>query len=522
MIDNARNMRSGNLLGWTLLTCMMLAGCDHPGETAKPNILFCISDDQTWIHTSIMGTKEINTPGFDRIAREGILFENAYTAAPSCAPSRAAILTGQEIYRLKEGGLLFGALSEEFQLFPKMLETAGYHIGYTAKDYSPANKTLQGYWQNPLGEAFNAATIKNPPEGIYGIDYAENFRQFLDGNRSLGKPFFFWYGCVEPHREYGSGIGRANGKDPRNIKVPGFLPDSMVVQEDMADYFFEIEWFDRHLQRMIKLLDEQGELDNTIIVVTSDNGMPFPRAKANLYEYGTHMPLAIRWGDHIKGGRKVKDFVSFTDFAPTFLEAAGLDIPAEMTGNSLMEILLSDRSGFIEADRNRVVTAIERHTYCRPGGFPYPSRAIRKDNWVYIRNFEPERWPAGHPHFYSPHQGFYGDIDAGPTRSYILENKDDPDLSFYYRLACEKRSGEELYDLDTDPYELNNLAGNPSYGNELKELREELFAYLEETNDPRMMEASPWDDYPYYFQAYEKRAELPVEKRDTIINGVIR
>ncbi len=149
-------------------------------------------------------------------------------------------------------------------------------------------------------------------------------------------PFSFWYSAFEPHRAYDKGLGKRIGIDPSKIRVPAFLPDNPEVRSDIADYLAEIQWFDRHLQSMIDLLRERGELDNTIIVVTSDNGMPFPRAKANLYEYGTHEPLAIYWGKNIPNGRRVSDLVSFTDFAPTFLETAGIPVPPEMSGKSLI------------------------------------------------------------------------------------------------------------------------------------------------------------------------------------------
>ena len=182
--------------------------------------------------------------------------------------------------------------------------------------------------------------------------------------------------------------------------MPAFLPDNSETRSDIADYLFEIEWFDKHLVNMIALLEEKGELENTIIIVTSDNGMPFPRAKANLYEYGTHMPLAIMWGNKIKAGRTVDDFIGAIDFAPTILDLAGIEIPDGVTGKSFRNILESEKEGMIDNKRDKIVTAIERHTYCRPGGLPYPVRAIRKGNWTYLMNFEPDRYPAGHPNLY--------------------------------------------------------------------------------------------------------------------------
>jgi uncharacterized sulfatase len=248
--------------------------------------------------------------------------------------------------------------------------------------------------------------------------------------------------------------------------------------------------------------------------------MPFPRAKASLYEYGTHMPLAIMWGDKIKGGRTVEDFISAIDFAPTILDVAGIDIPEAVTGKSFRDILESSDEGMIDPERNLVVTAIERHTYCRPGGLPYPSRAIRKDNWTYIVNFEPGRYPAGDPNFLGHTQQAFGDVDGGITKDYMIANKDHPDVSELFELGFGKRPGEELYDISMDPYQIHNLACDTAYASIKAELKEVMLNYLTETNDPRMNKESPWDNYPYFAGEYAEKAKLPIDQRDTIIDGL--
>jgi len=482
-----------------------------PNTKKRPNILFCISDDQSYIHTSFQGTNEINTPNFDRIARSGIFFQNAYCNASSCAPSRASILTGKNIWELEEGGLLFGGLRKKYITFPQLLEQNGYVTGYTGKGYSPANKEAP-YHSQPIARGYNNRRM-DAPEGISNNDYAGNFKEFFS-KRDKQKPFFFWYGGSEPHRDYSQGIGEKSGKDISKIQVPEFLPNTEVVRSDIADYYYEIEWFDTHLGRMIKMLEEAGELDNTIIITTADNGMPFPRAKATSYDYGTHLPLAIMWGNKIEAGLTIEDFISFTDFAPTLLEAAGIDVPDDITGNSFLDIMLANKSGQIDSTRNRVFTALERHTYCRPDGMPYPIRTIRKGDWVFLVNFEPDRWPSGDPDFLSPHQGYYGDIDAGPTREYIIANIEDSLVNYYYDLSVAKHPPTELFNIKDDPFQLVNLASAPEYSNLCVELQTELFAYLRETKDPRMEGLSPWDNYPYFFKGYDKKHLKPIGTRD--------
>lgn len=489
----------------TVLFCfslgITLGACQSKKEVMTPNILFCIADDQSFMHSSLQGANEISTPNIDELARNGMVFQHAYCSASSCSPSRAAILTGKNIWELEEGGLLFGGLKKEHQTFPNILQSAGYVIGYTGKGYGPAAQR-EPYQTEPIGKGYNSITM-DAPDGIADTDYSGNFREFL-AQRDSQKPFFFWYGGNEPHRGYKQGIGEENGKDISKVEVPAFLPDNEIVRGDIADYYFEIEWFDLHLGRMIKMLEECGELENTIIIATADNGMPFPRAKATCYEYGTHMPLVIYWGNEIKAGLKVEDFISFADFAPSLLEAAGIEAPKEMSGKSFLDVMRAEKSGQVDSTRNRVFTALERHTYCRPNGMPYPIRTIRKGDWLYIVNFEPERYPSGDPDFLSPHQGYYGDIDAGPTRNYLIEAKEVASVKPYFDLAVAKRPPKELYHVKDDPFQLHNLALDEEYHVLCEDLHAELFAYLKETNDPRIQGLSPWENYPYYFAGFDE------------------
>lgn len=468
------------------------------GGQRRPNILLAISDDQSWQHAGPYGTAAVDTPAFDRIAEEGVLFNHAYCAAPSCTPSRSAVTTGQEIWRLEEGGLLFGTLPQKFPVYTDLLEDAGYHVGYTGPGWKPGSVRAGGRTRNPCGRAYSQKRLGQTSKGISKLDYAANFKDFLQEGKK-DQPFAFWFGASEAHRPYQRGIGRQSGKSLQEAEVPSFLPDLPAVRNDMLDYYAEIEWFDQALGQMLAVLEADGALENTIVVVTSDNGMPFPRAKANLYDFGTRVPLAIRWGAQVPGGRVVEDFVSLTDLAPTFLEAAGLTPPGQMTGRSLVNLLTSCRSSRVEDDRNQVVTAFERHTWCRKNGAPYPMRAIRTHDYLYIQNYRPDRWPAGAPDFRSPHQGIYGDVDRSPTRRYMIENAEDPYIEPFFRLGFGKRPAEELYVVDQDPGQINNVAAAPSYERAKRKLQGRLETYLKKTHDPRMAGEAPWADYPYYW-----------------------
>jgi len=463
----------------SVLPVIVESGCCRTAASrttaARPNILFCISDDQSWLHTGAYGDPVVKTPHFDRVAKEGVLFTHAFCAAPSCTPSRAAALTGQDIWRLGEGATLRGVLHKaKYKVYPSLLEQAGYRVGYTGKGWAPGDAKAGGWGdQNPAGKAYNSKTATPPAAGIVKTDYAANFEVFLN-QRKDGQPFCFWFGPSEPHRDYEYGIGLKSGKRIEDVRVPGWLPDAPQVRSDILDYYYEIEWADTHLGRMLKTLEDKGELENTLVVVTSDNGMPFPRAKASLYDSGVRMPLAICWPSRVKGGRVVDDMVSLTDLAPTFLEAAKLHIPPKITGRSLMDILLSDKSGRVNPQRDSIVTAFERHTLCRPDGVSYPMRAIRTHRWLYIHNIQPDRWPAGDPEQ-------FGDCDNSPTKTYILEHRNDPEVASFFNRAFGKRPAEELYDVVNDPAQLHNLAHDPAVAGDKTALRERLEQYLQNT-----------------------------------------
>lgn len=455
----------------------------------KPNILFAIADDAS--HMSAYGHTMVNTPNFDNVARKGLLFNNSFTTNPKCAPSRASILTGMHTWQLEEACTHWCYFPSKFPLYPDLLEKAGYHIGYTGKGWAPGDWEKNGLKRNPAGPVYNHKLL-TPPENtlICDIDYTENFKDFLK-EKAADQPFYFWYGAKEPHRQYNSGEGIRGGKHPEDVKVPPYLPDDMTVKNDFCDYAYEIEWFDMHLGHMIEHLEAIGELDNTIIVVTSDNGAPFPRIKGQMYEDDFNLPLAICWKNGIKGPRIIDDIVSFIDFAPTFLEVAGVDIPSEWPGQSLTDIFYAEKDKIVNPNRNRAIMGRERHDLGRENDLGYPVRCIRTPDFLYIRNFEPSRWPAGDP------ETWYPNCDGGPTKRDILQRHAVGE-NFYYNLSFGKRPLEELYDIRTDSACMHNLAHNKNYEKIKAELWEELQQLLKDTNDPRIFgNGDIFDSYTY-------------------------
>ncbi len=466
----------------------------------RPNILLCISDDQSYEHTFANGCEAVDTPAFDRISREGIRFANAFCDAPSCGPSRSAILTGQPIWRLKEAGNIHSTLPAEFETYPELLSQAGYFVGATGKAWSPGRLEPGGRTQNPAGRLYEDRTRKPPFREMSNKDYAGNFADFLDA-KPAGKPFCFWLGTHESHRSFQEGVGKQQGKKTSDVRVPAYLPDNEIIRSDLLDYLIEVEDFDSVVENAISLLEQSGQLENTIVVVTSDHGMPFPRAKASLYDAGTRVPLAIRWPNGIRGSHRISQaFVNLSDLAATFLEAAGVKTPRAMTSRSLMPLLTSDDPDAEASRLNRAFIAMERHDGCRQGGKGFPCRAIRKDGWLYIKNSTPGRWPAGDPDASVCARAIpFGEVDSSPTKQFLMDHSSDPKVLPFFELAFAKRPAEELYQLENDADQIENLAEKASFQAKRQELASELNAFLTETGDPRVTgDPALWDFYPYY------------------------
>ena len=453
-----------------------LRRADHAATPKpRPNIVIAIADDWSYPHASIYGDRTVRTPAFDRIAREGARFTHTFVASPSCTPSRAALLSGQAVHRLQEGANLWGFLPKGIPVLPDLLEDAGYVVGFSGKGWGPGQFEPGGRARNPAGPPF------------------KSFDDFM-AQRPKDRPFSFWLGSRDPHRPYDEASGARAGLPIDRVAVPGYLPDTPVVRSDLLDYYFAVERFDRDVSRMLDALERAGELENTIVIVTSDNGMPFPRAKANVYDGGARVPRAIRWPRVATAGTVIDAMVSLTDLAPTLLEAAGLTPSEAMTGRSLRPLL----QGESQSGRDRVFIERERHANVRRGDLSYPVRAIRTKDYLYIRNFRPDRWPAGDPELYVA-VGPFGDIDGGPAKTVLLDARNDPAMARFFQLATAKRAAEELYDLRRDPDQISNLAGTPAHRAAQRRLRDQLDRWLRETGDPRAgVDDDRWDRMPYY------------------------
>jgi N-sulfoglucosamine sulfohydrolase len=470
---------------WVLAALCCACATVGPGRAAavewqpqRPNILVAIADDWSYPHAGAFGETAVRTPVIDRLAREGTTYTHAFAVTPSCSASRAALLTGQYPHRLEEGSQLWGFLPGRFDVYPELLGDAGYHVGSSRKGWGPGQLAPGGRTIDPAGPKF------------------PDFEAFMAARPDTA-PFVYWFGTQDPHRPYTEGTGAAAGIDPGRVTVPAFLPDTSEVRSDIADYLFEIERFDRELGEIVARLEAAGELGRTLVVVTSDNGMPFPRAKATLYDGGTRIPLIVRWpAGQVPAGVVSDAMVSNIDLAPTFLTAAGLPVPPGTSGRALQPLW----RGETPVDRNHVFLERERHAHVRRGNLGYPSRAVRTRDYLYIRNLRPDRWPAGDPTLVFA-VGPFGDIDGGPSKDVILDRRDDPTIRPFFELATAKRPAEELYALAADPHQRRNVVADPAHATVLASLRRMVDDWMRETDDPRATsDDARWEAYPYYGQ----------------------
>lgn len=482
------------LIGCLLLSCLAVSAA-----AKRPNILFTIADDWSYGHASVYGAKWLNTPGFDRIAREGLLFHNAFTPNAKCAPSRSIIITGRYSWQLEEGANHIAYFPAKFKSVVEALGDNGYTTGMTGKGWGPGvAKDANGKNRDMAGKPYQKRKLKPETTGIFSTDYAANFEDFLN-DKPKDEPWFFWYGALEPHRayEYGSGVAKGGKKLSDIDRVPSYWPDNETSRNDMLDYAFEVEHMDKHLVRMLELLEKRGELENTIIISTSDHGMPFPRVKGQAYEDSNHIPLAIRWPAGIKkSGRVINDFVNFTDIAPTLLELAQIDQKKSgmqpMSGLSLTDILYSTKGGQVNPKRDHVLVGKERHDIGRPHDWGYPIRGIIKDDMLFLQNFETDRWPAGNP------ETGYLNCDAGAIKTWILENRTNLESKKFWSLAFGKRPAEELYDLKKDQDCVVNLASSQEMEKKKLALKKQMEKELKEQGDPRMFgNGKVFDEYIY-------------------------
>lgn len=526
-LNKIRSLHVGHVTKY--VTLILVLGLPLPvylgaAESAalRWNILFVFADDwgrYAGVYAGLEGKRSINdviqTPNVDRIAREGTVFRNAFVNAPSCTPCRSSMLSGRYFFNTETGAILIGAVwDEKIPSYPLMLRDAGYHIGKSYKVWSPgtpadapfggqkyayekAGLAPQHFSQEVTARVAKGMTVAAAREAILA-QVRGNFLQFL-ADRKPGQPWHYFFGPMTTHRKWIKGSGKdlwGINPDALKGKMPTFLPDVPEVREDVADYLGESQAVDAYLGVLLELLAATGEMDRTIIVISGDHGMPgVPSGKCNLYDHGVAVALVVRTPGG-KAGRVVDDFVCLPDLAPTFMEIGGVKPPDGLYGRSLVPILQSDLSGQIEANRTWVITGRERHVDSARAGYrPYPMRALHTRDFVYIRNFAPDRMPMGDANqaltataavIESETKIGFADMDASPTKAWIVTHREEAPWKWYYEHAFGLRPSEELYDLRRDPDQVRNVAGEPAYAKTKAEMASALMKKLTEARDPRV------------------------------------
>ncbi len=494
-----------------LLLLIVCLGCHTKEKASIPNILICIADDAGHMGKNVSW---VNTPAFDRVATEGIRFSNAYTPNAKCAPSRACLLTGRNSWQLKEAANHWNNFDAEFKTFPEALKHFGYFTGFTGKGWGPGNPgEVDGKTRELCGKEWNNIKTRPPTKTMSNRDYSANFIDFFD-HKQNDQPFYFWYGGHEPHRKYEYGSSLKAGKKLSDIEeVPAFFPDNDIVRTDMLDYALEIEYFDSHVTEILDFLESKHELDNTIVIVTSDHGMPFPRAKSDEYDDSNHIPLAIMWGKNIKDpGRVINEYVSLIDIAPTIFDAVELEWEKtemhESPGASLLPFFKGDNEEF----RDYVLIGKERHDVGRPNDYGYPIRGIVQDGWMYLKNYRPDLWPAGNP------ECGYTTVDGSPTKTEILKSRHNPETKYLWDWSFRKRPAEELFYLPDDPYCINNLALELKNKTTKDDLIAKMETELKNQSDPRMFgNGDIFHSYFYTRDPYRNLYDRMVNKGENVI-----
>jgi N-sulfoglucosamine sulfohydrolase len=449
----------------------------------RPNILLILADNWRYPTAGILGDPMAKTPVFDRIASEGVLFTHTFNPVPSCSPTRSCLLTGRTAHELGERASLWSGFPMDTPLVTTLMRDAGYEIGYAGKPWAPGNHEASGWIENPVGAKF------------------ASFEAF-HSKHDLAKPFLFWLGNTDTATKAGKLPYLTDAKEKLDIdklSVPPELPDCAEVRDDLLNYYGGVMKLDNEAAQAVAVLERAGQLNNTVVIYTSDNGWQLPRGLANCYDAGSRVPLAIRWGKNLQAGRIVDDFVNVADLGPTFLELAGLIPPPVMSMHSIKNLMLGKPDSF---KRDAVFMERERHANVRKENMSYPIRGVRTREFLYLRNLRPDRWPAGDPDVLFLHGRPYGDVDTTHVKDFLLTHEGDPAFAKKISLIFAKRPAEELYDLKSDPHQLNNIAHKAEYADALQRCRQRVDDWMLQTNDPRIDPAyDEWDKFPYYGKA---------------------
>ena len=455
---------------------ILAPGSARPDEgPRRPNVVLIIADDMARDDCGAFGNPRVRTPNIDRLARGGMRFDRAFVTASSCSPSRSSLITGRYPHNT-DAEELHWPLPPEQVTFVEKLKATGYwtaaagkwHLGNAAKarfdlvrEASPA-----GFQLATMKDAKPRMTAEGPGSVQGGTDQWVPVLR----DRPRDRPFFLWLAALDPHRDYEPGAIPEPHR-PEEVVVPPYLPDDPEVRKDLALYHDEIGRLDHHVGRVMAELERQGEGENTLILFLSDNGRPFPRCKTTLYDSGLGTPLIARWPGHIGPGSRCASLVSTIDIAPTILKLAGVEPGPSFQGKDLSP-LFKDPSAKV---RDLIFAERNWHDFASHG------RAVRSERFKYIRNDDHDR-PLTPP----------ADAVRSPTFLAMRRLRDEGKLTPLQGVCfASPRPSEELYDLEVDPDETVNLAGDPKFAEALARMRRALSDWGRETEDLMPEKLSP-------------------------------
>ncbi len=415
--------------------------------TTKPNIILFITHDQGQFlgcYDTPTAPNSLNTPNLDKLAKDGVRFTNHFCTAPQCSPSRGSIQTS--LYPHQNG--LMGLVNRGWSLpssnktIPMYLREAGYSTHLIGLQHEARDVRTLGYdsYSRRMKE-YRYDTNK-----MFG-----EYENFLENHKNDEKPFYLNIGTIEIHRPF---IIWSQPNNTYSVKVPPFLPDNDKVRKDLSLFYGIINPVDEVIGKIIEILEKTGLRENTLFIYTTDHGSPFPRAKCTLYDPGIKTLLVMNCPSQnlFSGGKVLDQMISNIDLMPTLLDLIGAKLPENIEGKSFLPILKDTTIPF----RSEIFTEKTFHEIYDP------LRSVRTKEFKYIRNFEPSEFLYQVP-------------------LYIEKGLSGQDLKDKIKID---RKEEELYDLEKDPYENNNLINDPAYKAILLNLRKSLMNWMEKTNDP--------------------------------------
>lgn len=450
----------------------------------KPNFIIFIADDVSWNDFGCYGNTDVQTPTIDELAKNGLMFYNAYLTASSCSPSRNSILSGR--YPHNTGAAeLHTKPSKHLISFPEMLKNNGYHTVHSGK-YHQGDFSEKAF--SEIHRDYEAITSSG--EGMW----LENIK-----TRPKDKPFLMWFAALDAHRDWGP--NKFSGThSPETITPPFYLAQGEGTKLDLARYYDEIYRFDHHIKLVTEELKNQGVLKNTMIIIMADNGRPFPHSKTRVNDRGMKTPFIIHWPESVNPGIKTHALLSAIDIAPTILDLAGIQPPESFQGKSFAEILNAPQKNF----RNYVFAEHNWHDY------EAHERMVRTEKYMYILNSRPNKPQMGP-----------ADAVGSPSFEELAAIKHKGKLTAIQSdVFIIPRPFEELYYYPEDSLQLLNIASVPDHQQELEKLRDVLQQWMAATGDniPENLTKDWYGHEPGYLKtnAHGNRGEMPGEKNNAI------